>query len=170
MNSSFFNMKDKNGKNVKSLKKIAKCVFSEMDYLHIDFNDSKKCVESLNCCLLKFHENNDVIADIAFSNKHNINNDLKIKKEKMDNKWLISEFNDVLKNIKEFQQCKIVNKNKNSNEINKLINKYKKIRKDEKKILKDKENVKKEIKNILKNKNITDDKINSIINKMEKNF
>lgn len=167
MNSSFFNIKDKNGKNIKSLKNIAKTFYDESDYDYINFNNSKKYVEILNYCLLKLYDNNEII-NIAFSNKYNTENNLKIKKEKINNKCFILEFNSILNNIKEFQQIKSINKK--TDEVSKLLNKYKNIVKNEKKILRDKENIKKEIKNILKNKNITDVKIDNIINKTELDF
>lgn len=164
MNSLFFNIKDENGKNIKSLKNIAKTFLIEFNYP--EFDNSKRCIEVLHKCLLKNHENNNVIANNVFYNKYNTENKLRIKKEKIDNKYFISDFNNILKNIKEFQNFKVINIKKN--EIDELVSKYIKIKKYEEKIIRDKESIKKRIKDILKNKNITDEKINKIINKIDK--
>lgn len=75
MDKSFFDLKDKNNKSIKSLEKISKYLFKD---LNIEFHNAKNDVENLYNCLLKVHKDDEKIISIVLNN-FKITNSINLK-------------------------------------------------------------------------------------------
>jgi DNA polymerase III epsilon subunit-like protein len=144
MRKDFFNIRDNNGKLIKSLKNISKKLLNDKNIIP---HNSKNDVYILYKCLLKIHNCDDEISSIIFKIVINTNIGEK-NKNSANNQIFINYFKDILKNIDEF--C--FNKNIKVN-ISDLVDKYYNIINEEKDLLKRKSIIKDEIKNSLKENN-----------------
>lgn len=134
MNNTFFNIKDKNNKSIKSLENISKYLFKD---IKINFHNAKNDVKALNDCLFKVHKNTENIASIVFEF---------INQKKYKNDIFMSEYKDILNNYEEFSINKL--------DDSKIIKIYKKILEKEKEIVKCKNDIKnKIIKTLIDNNN-----------------
>lgn len=148
MRKDFFDIKDENGKFIKSLKNISLKLLNEKKYENIVLHNSKNDVYILYECLLKMHKSDDKISSIIFKIVIDISNKSVNRKSENDNKVFIKNFKDILKNVDEF--CYYKNR---KNNISDIINEYYNVINEEKKILKRKNVIENQIENILKNKN-----------------
>lgn len=140
MNKLFFNIKDENNKNIRSLENITKYLFKN---LYMEFHDAKNDVENLYNCLLKIHKNNDKIISIVINIIETNNN---------ENSGFLLEYKNILENFNEF--CNFDKTHINDADY---INIYKDILDKEKEILKYKNTIKSKIINLLeKNNNYLD--------------
>ena len=143
MNKLFFNIKDKNNKNIRSLEKIAKYLFND---LYINFHDAKNDVEILYKCLLKIHNDNDKISSIVLS----------IIKRNVCNKNIFIPKCETISTLKNFDENCILNIEncilniENIDEAN-LIKIYKDILEKEKEISKYKNMIRNRLIDILNN-------------------
>lgn len=137
MNTSFFNIKDENKKNIKSLEKITKHLLQEEN---INFHNAEDDVKNLNNCLLKIHKNNENIVLIVLKMLDSY--------EKIDKTFLL-EYKNILENFNEF--CDFNPKNTVNNI--EIINLYEDILKKEKEITNCKNIIKNKIIDLLNNNN-----------------
>jgi DNA polymerase III epsilon subunit-like protein len=146
MIKDIFNIRDENGKFIKSLKGISREILDK-EYDNIILHNSKNDVFILHKCLLKTYNSDDKISSIIL--KITTNKDIKKKYEiDINNKIFIKDFKDILKNVDEF--C--FHKNRKTN-ISNLIDEYYNIINEEEKILKRKNKIENEFKIYLKNDN-----------------
>lgn len=130
LNKLFFDMKDENNKNIRSLEKITKYLFQD---LYINFHDAKNDVENLNNCLLKVHQDNEKISSIVLKS---------IKNNDYNEDIFLLEYESIIKNFNEI--CISDTKKDNINELN-YIKIYKDVLKKEKEISKYKDIIKNKI-------------------------
>lgn len=138
MNKLFFNIKDENNKNIRSLENITKYLFKD---LYINFHDAKNDVENLNNCLLKIHKNNDKIISIIMN--------IVEAKNKEEDSFLL-EYKNILDNFNEFCNLNVTHINVNNSDY---INLYKDILEKEKEITKYKNTIKSKIIKLLEHNN-----------------
>lgn len=90
LNKLFFDIKDENNKNIRSLENITKHLFQDV---YIKFHDAKNDVENLNNCLLKIHKNNEKICSIVLKsiNHNSYSEDIFL----LEYESIIKNFNDI---------------------------------------------------------------------------
>lgn len=121
MKKEIFNIRDENGKLIKSLKNISQKLLIEEKNKNIVLHNSKNDVYILYKCLLKIHECDDRISSIILKNIINDKFSDKKYKDDINNKIFIKEFKDILKNADDF--CIYNTIRKENKEIKSCINK-----------------------------------------------